>query len=112
MLEILKGLNGTIELNRLSVATGAFGYVFGALGFQAWGLYHGQQFDITAFCLAFGPGFAALGLGGAGAIAIKDRNVATSQVIAATGSKPATPPAPAPTPQSALADDDLPEYAR
>lgn len=111
--EIIRGLNGTIELNRLSLFLAALGYVFGTLGFQAWAMSGGADFDVTAFCLAFGGGFAALIGGGAGAVAIKDRGVATSKVIAETGSKPATPPAPAPQPQPDLTESDArPDYAR
>lgn len=112
--EIIRGLNGTVELNRLSLFLAALGYVFGTLGFQAWSMSKGADFDVTAFCLAFGGGFAALIGGGAGAVAIKDRNVASAKVIAETGSKPATPPAPAPVPQPELADatDNRPDYAR
>lgn len=116
--EVLRGIGGTIELSRLSVFLGATGFVVGTLAFQAWAMARGQEFDVTAFCLAFGPGFAALIGGGAGAIAIKDRNVASAKVIAETGSKPATPPAPAPTPQPELAGaaeasaDELPDYAK
>lgn len=114
--EVIRGLNGTVELNRLSLFLGALGYIGGTLVFQAWALRDDpSSFDVTAFCLAFGGGFAGLGLGGAGAIAIKDRGVATSKVIAETGSKPATPPAPAPAVQPELAttgEDDRPDYAR
>lgn len=115
--EFLRGINGTVELNRLSLFLAASGYVIGTLVFQGWAMRGGQEFDVTAFCLAFGGGFAALIGGGAGAIAVKDRNVASSQVITATGSKPATPPAPAPTPQPELTGDtatgdERPDYAR
>ena len=111
--EILRGINGTVELNRLSLFLAALGYVFGTLGFQGWSIWNGAVFDVTAFCLSFGGGFAALIGGGAGAVALKDRQVATASVIASTGSKPATPPAPAPTPQPELASDTagMPDYA-
>ena len=111
--EILRGINGTVELNRLSLFLAALGYVFGTLGFQGWSIWNGSEFDVTAFCLSFGGGFAALIGGGAGGIALKDRQVATAKVIEATGSKPATPPAPAPTPQPELANDTtgMPDYA-
>ncbi len=114
LLNVVRGLNGTVELNRLSLFLAALGYVGGTLAFQAWALSRGQDFDVTAFCLAFGGGFAALIGGGAGAVAIKDRNVAASKVIEATGSKPATPPNAAPTPQPELTGqaEELPEYAR
>lgn len=110
--EVLRGINGTVELNRLSLFMGALGYVLGTIAFQAWAMRNGQDFDVTAFCLAFGGGFAGLGLGGAGAIAIKDRNVASAKVIEATGSKPSTPRAPAQPELAETASDELPEYAR
>lgn len=115
--EIVRGLNGSVELNRLSLFLAALGYIFGTLGFQGWALWDNPgDFDVTAFCLAFGGGFAALIGGGAGAVAIKDRNVASAKVIEATGSKPATPPAPPPHPHpdlvEASAEDDRPDYAR
>lgn len=122
--EFLRGINGSVELSRLSLFLGATGFVLGSLVFQAWALRNGQEFDVTAFCLSFGPGFAALLGGGAGAIAIKDRNVASSKVIEATGSKPATPPNPAPDAKPEIAaatdhsgdatamGDERPDYAR
>lgn len=114
--EILRGINGTIELNRLSLFLAAVGYIFGSLAFQGWSIWNGAEFDVTAFCLSFGGGFAALIGGGAGAVAIKDRNVAASKVIEETGSKPATPPNPAPKLQQDMADansgEALPDYAR
>ena len=109
--EIIRGINGSIELTRLSLFLAALGYIAGTLGFQGWSMWGGAEFDVTAFCLSFGGGFAALIGGGAGAVAVKDRNVAASKVIETTGSTPATPPAPAPEPQPGL-DDDLPDYAR
>lgn len=111
--EILRGINGAPELNRLSLFLAVIGYVVGTLAFQGWALSDNPSaFDVTAFCLAFGGGFAALIGGGAGAVAIKDRNVAASKVIEETGSKPATPPNPAPKIQQDMADanggvDDL-----
>lgn len=114
--EIIRGINGTVELGRLSLFLAVVGYVGGTLVFQGYMTFNDGGFDVTAFCLAFGGGFAALIGGGAGAIAVKDRNVASSQVITATGSKPATPPAPAPEAKPEIAEaasgDELPEYAR
>lgn len=96
--QILRGVNGALELNRVNLFLGAFGFVFGSLVFQAWAIWRGDTFSIEAWCLAFGTGFAALGLGGAGAVAIKDRNVASAQIIAQTGAVPAAPPAGPPVP--------------
>lgn len=112
--EFLRGANGGIEVNRLVGGAGGAVYIVSAPAFQAWELYQGSGFDVTAFCLAYGGGLATLVGGTAAGVAIKDRNVATSKVIEATGSKPSKPPAPAPKVQPALDDDDdkRPSYAR
>lgn len=91
--QILRGINGALEINRVNLFLGAWGFVFGALIFQGWAMWRGDEFSIEAFCLAFGTGFAALGLGGSGAVAIKDRNVASARITAETGAVPAPPPA-------------------
>src|SRR5690349_7963361 len=104
--EALKGLNGGYEVNRIIGAFGGFTYVVGAHVFIAWELILGRGFDLTTYCLTFPTGLAAVVGGTAAAVAVKDRNVAAANVIAETGSKPATPPAPAPTVQPGLKPDD------
>lgn len=86
--EALKGVNGGYELNRLVGAFGGFVYVIGAQAFMAWHLWHGNDFDVTAYCLAFTGGLATLAGGTAAAVAIKDRNVASAKVIEQTGAVP------------------------
>ena len=116
---MLKGIGGEFEINRVVGAFGATCYVICANGFVGYEVFYlSKGFDLTAYCLAF-PGGLAVAVGAiAGAVAIKDRNVAASQVIAATGSKPATPPAPAPEPKPGLdeaesrEDAGLPESIR
>lgn len=106
---ILLGINGAPEISRVVGAFGALAYVVGAhvfLGYDV--MYLGHQFDLTAYCLAFPGGLAVIGGGTAGAVALKDRNVAAAKVIEATGSKPADPPAPAPQVQPALAPATTP----
>lgn len=115
--EILKGIGGGYEINRVVGAFLALCYGFGAIGFTAWNMIEGREFDVVAFCTAFSGGAALIVGGTAGAVAVKDRNVATATVIAATGSKPATPPAPAPEVKpeivaATVTSDELPDYAR
>lgn len=115
----LKGISGEYELSRLVGFFGGVVYVICAnafVGYEVWWL--GKDFDVTAYCLAFSGGLAGIVTGTAGAVAWKDKGVASAKVIEATGSQPATPPAPAPTAQPDLAagttdaDEALPEYAR
>jgi hypothetical protein len=84
VLNALKGITGEFEINRLVGAFGASSYVIGAHVFIAHDVfYKGQVFDVTAYCLAF-PGGLAVAIGAiAGAVAVKDRHVATARVQSA-----------------------------
>ena len=87
--EFLRGANGGLELNRLIGALGGFAYIVGAHAFIAWNMAEGREFDITAYCIAFPGGLAALTVGTAGAVAIKDRNVAVAKVTESQTGNPA-----------------------
>lgn len=117
----LKGIGGEYELNRIVGFIGGLAYVVCAnlfVGYQVFAL--GRDFDVTAYCLAFPGGLAVAAGGTAAAIAIKDRNVASSKVIEQTGAVPAPPldgprvpmGDPPPVDKPAAVDADLPEYAR
>lgn len=92
-LDILRGNSGQFEVNRLIGAFGGIAYIVGTHAFLAWNMSKGNGFDLTAYCLAFPGGLATLGVGTGAAVAIKDRNVASSKVIEQTGAVPAKPPA-------------------
>lgn len=85
--------NGEFEVNRVVGASGAAAYILCANGFEAWQVLHlGHEFDVTAYCLAF-PGGLAVAVGAiAGAVSLKDRNVATANVVRETGAMPTTQP--------------------
>ena len=88
-----KGLSGEFELLRVC---GAFCILLFALcvpGFEIWHMAKGNAFDVVAFCAAYSASLVAVFGGVAGAVAVKDRNVATSKIIAETGAVPAKPPA-------------------
>ena len=106
---LLRGIGGEFELNRVVGFFGGIVYVVCA-NFFVWYrvVYKGGEFDIVAYCTAFPGGLAVVAGGTALAVAVKDRNVASSKVIQQTGSKPATPPAPAPHAQPELNDGELP----
>lgn len=88
----LKGITGEFEINRLVGAFGGVVYIVGAHAFVAWDMSKGRPFDITAYCIAFPGGLAAIIAAIAGAVAYKDRGVATAKVISETGSQPGTAP--------------------
>lgn len=85
----LKGIGGEYELNRLVGAFGGVAYVLCANGFVAYEVFGlGREFDITAYCLAFSAGLAAITTGTAVAVAHKDQKVASAKVIEQTGAVP------------------------
>lgn len=89
----LKGIGGEFEINRVCGAFGTIIYVVGAHAFVAWNMLQGEKFNVTEYCLAFPGGLAVCVAAIAGAVAVKDRNVATAQVIRDTGAVPTPPPA-------------------
>ena len=104
--DLLRGHTGSFEINRVVGAFGALFYIVGTHVFVGYEVFYlGKDFDLVNYCVFFPGGLAALGLGTAGAVAIKDRNVATAKVVSETGSQPATPPQPAPTVQPELLGD-------
>ncbi len=91
ILNALKGITGEYEVQRLLGAIGTITYVAAVPIFVSTGVITGVS--VTEFCLAFPGGLAACIGATAGAIALKDRSVATSKVIQDTGAIPAKPPA-------------------
>ena len=89
----LKGIGGEYEIQRILGAFGSITFIISAPAL-VWSGKIVASFD--SFCLAYPAGIAACIGATAGAIAIKDRNVAAAKVVQATGSNPATPPAPPP----------------
>ena len=80
---MLKGIGGEPELIRTMGAVGVGAYIIGGIGFQAWNMARGVPFDVVAFCTAF-PGGLGVAIGAAaGAVALKDRNVASAKVTEA-----------------------------
>jgi hypothetical protein len=89
----LKGVGGEYEISRVIGGFGALAYCVCANAFVGWQLVQSREFDVTAYCLAFPGGLAAIIAAAAGSAAVKDRQSATSRVIAETGAVPAPPPA-------------------
>ena len=91
ILNALKGITGEYEVQRLLGAIGTITYVLSVPIFVVTGVI--KDVSVTEFCLAYPGGLAACIGATAGAIALKDRSVATSKVIQETGAIPAKPPA-------------------
>lgn len=76
---ILRGINGEFELQRTLGAAGVVSFILGAHGFTAWSMARGATFDLAIYCTAFPAGLAAVLGASAGAIALKDRQVAKAK---------------------------------
>jgi len=84
LLNMLKGVTNEYEITRVVGAVGATAYIICANGFVAWNVFHhGALFDVTAYCLAFPTGLGVAVGATAGAVAVKDRSVATARVTSA-----------------------------
>jgi hypothetical protein len=94
LTQALRGIGGEFEINRVVGAFGATAYVICGNAFVAYDvMWKGRAFNVTEYCLAF-PGGLAVAVGAiAGAVAVKDRNVAAAKVISETNAVPAPPPA-------------------
>lgn len=127
LTDALRGIGGNFELNRLVGFFGGVVYVVCANVFVGYEVFYlGKSFDITAYCLAFPGGLAVIAGGTAGAIAWKDKAVASAKITEQTGAVPAPPPAgpavplgdPPPVDSNGqqgdgpAAAEPLPEYAR
>jgi hypothetical protein len=94
ILNALRGISGEFEVQRILGAVGTLVYTVTAPLFVAIGTIKGVS--LTEFCLAFPSGLAACVGATAGAIALKDRQVAAAQVVRDTGALPTQPKEPTP----------------
>jgi len=81
LTNILRGPLGDFEINRVVGAFGASAYIVCANSFMAYDvLWLGKGFDVTAYCLAFPTGLGVAVAAIAGAVSVKDRNVAKARI--------------------------------
>lgn len=80
VLAALKGITGEFELNRVVGAIGAMVYIVGAHVFLGVEVFvRGRAFDLEAYCIAFPSGLGIAVAAVAGAVALKDRQVAKAR---------------------------------
>ena len=109
ILNALKGIGGEFEVQRVLGAFGTITYTVAVPAFVAFGTI--KDVSVTEFCVAFPTGLAACIGATAGAIAWKDRSVATAKVIEQTGAVPAAPPAGPKVPTETLTPEATGEAA-
>lgn len=83
IVNMLKGTGGGFEITRVVGAAGGGVYVLGAQAFVAWNMALGREFDITAYCIAFPGGLAAVLTAIAGSAGWKDQKVALARATIA-----------------------------
>lgn len=81
---VLRNITGEIEIGRLLLAASGVAAIFSPLIYETLDLYHnGWHFDVTAWCVAYPGGLAALASLGIFAIGKKDKDVAAARVTQA-----------------------------
>jgi hypothetical protein len=78
-LNLLKGISGEVEIGRTLLASSGVAAIFTPIGFESWHMWHGGAFDVTAWCVAYPGGLAALSGVGVFSIGKKDKDVATAR---------------------------------
>jgi hypothetical protein len=92
-LNIIRGISGELEIGRTLLASSGIAAIFTPIAFDLADMWHnGWHFDVTAWCVAYPGGLAALAGLGVFAIGNKDKSVA--QAIQTRDGT--TSPAPAP----------------
>lgn len=81
---IFKGSGGDFEVNRFVGGVGVLVYIVAVPAFVAWNMAQGREFDVVAFCAAYPAGLGVAIGAIAGAVALKDRNVAKAKTETAT----------------------------
>ena len=77
---ILRGISGEIEIGRTLLAGSGIAAITTPIIFQLLDMAHnGWKFDVTAWCVAYPGGLAALGALGVFSIASKDKSVAVAK---------------------------------
>lgn len=104
--EVIRGVNGQLEVTRTLGFVGGVAYIAGALIFVAIDQQKTDAFDLTEFCLVFPPGLAAIIGAAAGGARWKDAGVAKAKVIEQTGAIPAPPPDGPRVPPGAMTQED------
>ncbi|MDB5707869.1 MAG: hypothetical protein JWN66_4985 [Sphingomonas bacterium] len=78
LTNFLRGIGGEFEIGRVLLTSAGAAAIFTPIGFQAWDMAKGGHFDVTAWCIAYPGGLAALVSAGILGIGSKDKSVATA----------------------------------
>lgn len=80
LLNALRGISGEFEIGRVLLASGGAAAIVTPIFFQAADMiWHQAHFDVTAWCLAYPGGLAAISGVGVFTIGSKDKAVAAAR---------------------------------
>jgi len=83
-MDILRGTGGDFEIGRVSLAIGGVFAVISPIAFEVYEIgWNGGHFDVTAWCLSYPGGLAALITGGVFAVGNKEKQIAVARQVAA-----------------------------
>jgi hypothetical protein len=86
---ILRGVSGELEVGRVSLASAALLSIISPIAFETYEIgWNGGHFDVTAWCLAYPGGLAALVTAGILGIGSKDKKVAEARATNAARDAP------------------------
>ena len=79
LTNMLRNINGELELGRVVLAGSGVVSIVSPVAFQAWDMFRGAHFDVAAWCAAYPVGLAALNSIGVFAIGKKEKDVAAAR---------------------------------
>jgi len=78
---ILRNVAGEFELGRVYLGLGGILAMVSPIGFEGWDMWkNGAHFDVTAWCVAYPGGLAALAALGLFSIGRKEKDIAQARV--------------------------------
>lgn len=84
LLDILRGIGGEFEIGRVSLVISGFFAITTPIGFEIYEIgWNGGHFDVTAWCIAYPGGLAALSGLGIFTVGAKEKQVAQARSIVA-----------------------------
>lgn len=79
MTNLFRNIGGEPEIGRVLLFAGAAVAIVSPVAFEAWQMAKGGDFDVTAWCLAYPGGLAALISGGVVSVGRKEKSVAEAR---------------------------------
>ena len=79
LTNMLRNINGEIELGRVLLAGSGIAAIVSPIAFQVWDMIKGAHFDVAAWCAAYPAGLGVLNGVGVFSIGKKEKDVAVAR---------------------------------